>query len=260
MTSQAQSAGELTRWLSLRIAPVAVTFVEAPPAGAVSPSQVVAAGCSFWELGATQSIVTATKDHELCSIGVYTHNLAEPSPSYSSELQTVLGVLDGLHYASPQDVARLPVLNRRPRYIHYAPLSTVQGAPDVVLLFVDARQSLVIAEAVERVDDGLAVAMGRPACAVIPHVVNTGRAALSLGCCGARAYLGVLTDDVALWALPGARIAHYAAAIAQLGSANEMLGRFHLLRLHDVRQGHSPSYQESLARLQSSQSQQPEAG
>ena len=36
-----------------------------------------------------------------------------------------------------------------------------------------------------------------------PHVVNTGQPALSLGCCGARAYLDVMTDDVALWAATG---------------------------------------------------------
>ena len=32
-------------------------------------------------------------------------------------------------------------------------------------------------------------AMGRPACAVVPQAINSGQAALSLGCCGARAYL-----------------------------------------------------------------------
>jgi hypothetical protein len=42
-------------------------------------------------------------------------------------------------------------------------------------------------------------ATGRPACAVIPQVLNCGKATLSLRCCGARAYVDVLTDSVALW-------------------------------------------------------------
>ena len=48
-------------------------------------------------------------------------------------------------------------------------------------------------------------AMGRPACAHRSAGANTGRSALSLGCCGARAYLDVLTPEVALYAIPAHR-------------------------------------------------------
>jgi hypothetical protein len=72
-----------------------------------------------------------------------------------------------------------------------------------------------------------------------------------LGCCGARAYLDVLTDDVALWALPGARIAEYAARIQVLAQANNVLTQFHQIRRGDIEAGKSPSVKESIARLQS---------
>jgi hypothetical protein len=39
------------------------------------------------------------------------------------------------------------------------------------------------------VEGGSPPAMGRLACAIMPQVGNTGRSALSLGCCGAGAYL-----------------------------------------------------------------------
>ena len=67
--------------------------------------------------------------------------------------------------------------------------------------------------------------MGRPACAVVPQVANTGRSALSLGCGGARAYLDALTDDVAVYALPGALIAEYTMRISELAKANAVLTR-----------------------------------
>jgi hypothetical protein len=92
--------------------------------------------------------------------------------------------------------------------------------------------------------------MGRPACAVIPQVANTGRSALSLGCCGARAYLDALTDDVAVYALPGGRIGEYAGRIGELASANAVLASFHALRRRDIEAGARPTIQESLARLQ----------
>src|SRR4051794_24587093 len=88
--------------------------------------------------------------------------------------------------------------------------------PSTVLFFANSRQSLAITEAVQQVEPGIPPALGRPACAVIAQAVNTGKPAMSLGCCGARAYLNVLTDDFALWALPGARIAEYAERIRVL--------------------------------------------
>ena len=56
----------------------------------------------------------------------------------------------------------------------------------------------------------------------VPHVMNTGRAALSLGCCGARAYLDILTDDVAIFAIPGAKLEAYTERIETLSKANQV--------------------------------------
>jgi hypothetical protein len=81
-----------------------------------------------------------------------------------------------------------------------------------VLLFGKADQMLILFEASQQVERGLPPAMGRPACAIVPQAKNTGRAALSLGCCGARAYLDVLTAAVALWAIPGSLRGTYRSA------------------------------------------------
>jgi uncharacterized protein (DUF169 family) len=91
--------------------------------------------------------------------------------------------------------------------------------------------------------------MGRPACAVVPQVMNTGRAALSLGCCGARAYLDVLSDDVAIFAIPGAKLAAYAERIETLSKANAVLSQFHQMRRRSVEAGQNPTVKESLAAM-----------
>jgi len=117
------------------------------------------------------------------------------------------------------------------------------------VLFVRAAQTLVLVEAAESVDGGRPPAMGRPACAVVPQVVNQNAAALSLGCCGARAYLDVLADDVAIFALPGARLDAYAARIVELAKANSVLAAFHTLRRQDVEAGGNPTVKQSLERL-----------
>ncbi len=110
----------------------------------------------------------------------------------------------------------------------------------MVLLFVNARQTLILSEATQQVEDQNPLAMGRPACAVIPQVMNSGRAALSLGCCGARAYLDVLTDDVALFAIPGKKAEAYARRIEELATANDVLSKFHEIRRRDIEAGGAP--------------------
>src|ERR1700694_4958767 len=116
-------------------------------------------------------------------------------------------------------------------------LARIPLAPAAALLCGKAAQMLILSEASQQVEGGLPPAMGRPACAIVPQAKNTGRAALSLGCCGARAYLDVLTDDVALWAIPGSKLDLYAERIAVLAKANAVLATFHQVRRKDVEDG-----------------------
>jgi uncharacterized protein (DUF169 family) len=81
---------------------------------------------------------------------------------------------------------------------------------------------------------------------VVAQAYNTGRTALSLGCCGARAYLDILTPEVALYAVPGAKLEAFAGSVAVLSKANAVLTTFHSLRRKQVEAGQHPSVMESL--------------
>jgi uncharacterized protein (DUF169 family) len=240
---------QLVDSLHLQVPPVAVCLTNEVPVGVPEFSGSASAGCCFWELAAQQPIATSTRDHELCSIGIYTHNLPNPSLRHRSELKTVLKVLEDMHYVRPEDIPQIPVLRESWKHVVYAPLHAAPLSPDVVLVFAQANQGLVIAEAAQQVESCTAPALGRPACAVIPQVMNTDRAALSLGCCGARAYLSILTDNVALWGLPGRQIECYVERITELARANELLNKFHSVRLTQVQSGLTPTYQESMAKM-----------
>ena len=120
-----------------------------------------------------------------------------------------------------------------------------------MLLFAHAQQGLIVSEAASRVDKGMPAAMGRPACAVVPQVINHGRAAMSLGCCGARAYLDILPDSVAMWAFPGNKLEQYCAEIITLARANQTLAAFHARRKEDIEAGKHPTVRQSLERLSS---------
>jgi uncharacterized protein (DUF169 family) len=250
MADYSAIAATLTDSLKLTIAPVAVCLMDKPPQGLPAPAQPAAAGCVFWERGAQSAFVTTPQDHSNCAVGMYTHHMPITTTRQEEDLNTCLKVFGDLGYVRPEDIPSIPVLKNETKFVAYAPLAAAPVTPSVVLLFANSRQSLAITEAVQQVDPSVPPALGRPACAVIAQAANTDRPALSLGCCGARAYLDVMTDDFALWALPGSRIAEYAGRIKALADANQILTQFHQLRKKDVEAGKSPSVQESLARLQ----------
>ncbi|MCK6544587.1 DUF169 domain-containing protein [Myxococcota bacterium] len=236
------------RALRLTVPPVGLRFVDAPAASDGAAPRVTA-GCVFWQEGARRSFATTSEDHASCAIGQYTHGLPMDAAS-STDLDDVMKVMGELGYLRPEDMAFVPQSKKTATYVAYGPLAEAPSPPDVVLLFVRADQQLVLTEATQQLEQGLAPAMGRPACAIVSQSINTGRAALSLGCCGARAYVDALTPDVALYAIPGARLAEYAERIASLAQANDVLTGFHRVRRGQIEAGERPSVRASLAVLQ----------
>jgi uncharacterized protein (DUF169 family) len=251
MSNYRKMADDLMHFLDLSLPPIAISFNDRIPAGVTSFDGVVPAGCVFWQLAATRTFVTTTKDHELCSIGVYTHHMAQPSPSHQAELKQALEAMSGLDYVREEEVAAIPVVQREVKHVIYGPLADCPLDPEVVLLFAHARQGQILSDAAGRIDKGVPPAMGRPACAVVPQVLNRGCAAMSLGCCGSRAYLDALSDSVAMWAFPGGKLDQYCEQIAVLARANKTLTAFHARRREDVESGQRPTVLQSLSRISS---------
>jgi len=235
--------------LELSLPPIAIAFPDAVPDGVPEFEGAVPAGCVFWQEAATRTFATSAAHHALCAIGIHTHRLSGAPASQPEELGAALETMMGLDYVREEEIPTIPVLGREAKHAVYGPLREFPLIPDVVLLFTDSRRGLVMSEAVARVDAGVAPAMGRPACAAVPHAVNGGAAAMSLGCCGARAYLDALSDDIALWALPGERLGEYCEQIGGFAKANRILAAFHERRRQDVESGERPTVRESLARL-----------
>ena len=244
-----RQANQLMTALELSLPPIAIAFCDVVPKDVPDFDGVVPAGCAFWQEAATHTFATSARDHELCSIGIHTHNMSETPASQPDELQASLQAMIGLDYVREEEVAAIPVMQREAKHALYGPFADFPVDPEVVFLFAHAQQGLIVSEATARVDGGVPPAMGRPACAVVPQVINHGHAAMSLGCCGARAYIDSLTDSVALWALPGSKLDQYCEQIEVLARGNKTLSTFHELRRKDVQSGERPTVKESLQRL-----------
>lgn len=249
MSDYKNNADRLTESLRLAQPPVAVALRDAAPDGVPGFEGVAPAGCAFWELAAKRTFATSTMHHEMCAIGVHTHHMSSPSEAQPRDLKTTLQAMSGLDYVRDEEVEQIPVVTRPTACAIYGPLARFPIEADVVLLFAHAQQGLILSEAVSRVDQSVPPVMGRPACAIVPQVMNNGAAAMSLGCCGARAYLDVMSESVALWALPAGKLQQYCQAVDVLARANETLTLFHRRRRRDVADGARPSVEESLHRI-----------
>ena len=242
-------AEQLVSSLELSLPPVAIAFCDVVPDDVPMFEGVVPAGCAFWSQATSRTFATAARDHALCAIGIHTHNLSGAAASQPDELHASLKAMMGLDYVREEEIPAIPVMPRPLAHALYGPLADFPVQPEVVLVFAHAQHGLILSEAVARVDGGTPPAMGRPACAIVPQVLNQQRAAMSLGCCGARAYLDALTDDVALWALPAHRLDQYCGQIVTFANANKTLTAFHQRRRQDVESGQRPTVQQSLERL-----------
>jgi len=234
--------------LSLDSNPIAISFTDDLPSGIKDFSQnnsAVAAGCMFWQTALTEPFATSAKDHAGCAVGLYTHNLGFDTNT-KKDLDDALGVFDALNYVKPEDVSKISAMQKQYKYVVYAPLHLAVLPPDVVLLFAVPSQSLILTEAAAMVDGKSPLAMGRPACGVVPEVINNGRAAFSLGCCGAKAYVNTFGTEVMLFGMPGKNIEAYANAIETFSKANKTLSTFHQIRKKTFEAGETPSVQDSL--------------
>jgi uncharacterized protein (DUF169 family) len=205
--------------------PVAVTFLDAVPAGLAKFEGGEPSGCSFWRLAAEgQVFYTVPENHFNCAVGAYTHNIAL-TPERAGETEQTLKMMFDLGYVKPEEVPQIPRLAKTPAAIVYAPLGDSPVAPDVVLFACKPAAAMLLNEAVGRA--GLASgapALGRPTCMALPAVLQHG-SILSLGCIGNRIYTG-LSEDEMYFVVRGSDLPAMADALSVITNANAALKEY----------------------------------
>jgi uncharacterized protein (DUF169 family) len=216
----------LTEAADLRRRPVAVTFLDAPPAGVPAYRGTQPSGCSFWRLAAEgRAFYTVPGDHFNCPIGSYTHGLTLP-PARASELEQTLTLMAGLGYVRMEEVPAIPCLPRPPAAVVYAPLGEAPVAPDVAVLADLPGRLMLVHEAAMRagVASGLPL-LGRPTCMALPASLAHG-SVLSTGCIGNRVYTDV-GDDALYLVIRGRDLAQVVDALPAIARANQELAAHH---------------------------------
>jgi uncharacterized protein (DUF169 family) len=227
LTDQAKQLQDL---LELKWPPISITFKGEPPAGIPRIAESAPSGCTYWRLAAEgQVFYTEASDHFGCPIGAYTHGVNLPA-AQGKELEGMIETMVGLNYLKMEEIPSIPRREDQFGVAIYAPLADTPFPPDVVIVRGNAKQMMLLSEAVNAAGlAGSSGIMGRPTCAMIPAVMTSQQSTLSLGCIGNRFY-NELNDDELYAAIAVLSFAHVLERLASIKLANSRLEQFHVAR------------------------------
>ncbi len=225
------AAIQLTELLQLERQPVAIAFQQSAPEDIPRIEEAAPSGCTYWKQAADgQTFYTEASDHYGCPIGAHTHGIDLPDET-SQELEGMIGTMVELEYLDLAEVAGIPRREDKFGVVVYAPLSDASFESDVVLVCGNAKQMMLLAEAAHAAGVACDTSMvGRPTCAALPSVMQSGRSATNLGCIGNRVYTQ-LADDQLYFAFAGSQLEPIVERLVVITNANRELETFHRARV-----------------------------
>jgi uncharacterized protein (DUF169 family) len=196
----ANQAEKLTSLLSLSIPPLAITFSSNAPAGIARfhapmppPAQDgrtgrVSAGCVFWIKAREKSFTTAPEDHGNCSVGSLTHGFK--TLAQTREGADVVALLKS-GWISQEVLPEIPTVKGDPGFVTYGPLAEAQLDPDIVFLYLNGKQVMILHDAWPELRFE-----GKPQCHIIPIAKEVGDITISVGCMLSRVRTGMSNNDI----------------------------------------------------------------
>lgn len=227
---QERGAALLREALALTAPPVALAFLEAPPAGLSRREEAALAACEIWRLAETATFYVPAAPHRGCAVGARTLGFA--GEETQSALEEAIGAMCTAGYFDPAEVAVLPMMSRQADGVLYGPLAHFPADPDLVVMWVTARGAMLMSEAIgaARWDGPAGLSLtGRPGCAALPVADSTRGPVVSLGCAGMRLRTGV-SDDLMLAVLPGAALAPFLTTLEATTRANRAMNDYYLAK------------------------------
>jgi len=193
-------ASELSSTLGLKATPLAITFSQQVPDGidgyeAPMPEPTsdgrtgrVPAGCVFWIKAQNRTFTTTAEDHGNCSVGSVTHGLKTLEEAAS---KSDVACLVEAGWVAPEMFPQIPVVKGGPKYVTYGPLAETTLEPDVVFLRLNAKQAMILSDAVPEI-----IFQGKPQCHIIAIAKEQDQVAISVGCMLSRVRTGMASTEM----------------------------------------------------------------
>ncbi len=215
--------------LALNAPPLAITFSDAPPDGVAAfdapmPEPMpdgrtgrVPAGCVFWMKAADATFSTVAEDHGNCSVGSMTHGFKTlDEVAGNSDVAALLET----GWVTMDVVPQIPVVTEKPGAVTYGPLADTSVDPDVVLLRLNAKQLMLLSDALP----GLRIE-GKPQCHIVAVAKEQGEIAASVGCALSRVRTGMSANEMTC-AIPASKLAKVIGSIQRNAVADTTIARY----------------------------------
>lgn len=222
-------ASDLTGLLHLAEPPIGITWCPEAPEGvagfdAPMPEPMpdgrtgrVAASCVFWMHATTSTFSTVEADHGNCSVGLMTHGWRTLDEVAGNA--DVAALLES-GWVTEEVVPQIPTVSEKPGAMVYGPLAETPLDPDVVMIRLNAKQLMVLSDALP----GLRVE-GKPQCHILAIAKEEDEVAASLGCMLSRVRTGMRADEMTC-AIPAGKLAGVVDALARTGAADTAVARY----------------------------------
>jgi uncharacterized protein (DUF169 family) len=213
----AQQADSLTSLLQLAHEPIGVSGADAASPGEIRPAP---SACTFWRRAERAAFSADAAAHANCKVGAHVMGFTLGAQD-QAQLGELVATMTGVAYIAPEEVPAIPRLPEHKAW-QYTPLRTATSPPELIFMWIDSRQAMLIQEAMGsahwRAGKGLRTT-GRPACGALALAYHNGAAVLSFGCAGMRTFTEI-SDGLMLFVLPGELAEAMCYALAQTSQAN----------------------------------------
>ena len=217
--TQTEQHNKLKTLLQLAYDPVSVSGAnDSDPATAgLAPAP---SACSFWRRAETTRFTADAASHTHCKVGSHVMGFSLEGEDMQA-LGALVQTMTGVSYIMPEEAAALPRLPEHKAW-HYTPLSAASATPELVLLWIDGRQVMLVQEAMGsahwKSGKGLRTT-GRPACGALALAYHHAEAVLSFGCAGMRTFTEI-PDHYMLLVVPGESVEGLCRGLEQTAQSN----------------------------------------
>ena len=219
---------EISSAFGLDISPIAMALVDNQPQGVETMEEEVPSFCTFWRMAEKKSFYAPANKHYNCPIGAMVLGFEMPK-EVQDQLGGLVKKMCECSYLSEDEPANIPTITEKKAGVVYGPLKDFPVPPQLILMWLKPSQAMIYNEVLgccKWSGSMDSMALGRPACAVIPTTLNKSPFGMSLGCTGMRTFTEV-SDDHILATLNCAEIDSFLTSLQTTLSANKEMKEFY---------------------------------
>ena len=215
--------------LNLDIAPIALKRVDSRPREIPDLERRIPSTCAMWREAEKGVFYASAEAHMQCAVGAMVMGFPL-SKDQEQDLMGTVTTMCEVGYLKEEEVPLIPKFENAMAGIVYGPLSLFPLEPEVVILWLNAKQIMQLQEITENtswINAAQANNLGRPGCAVVPFSFRKNQSTLSNGCTGMRTFTEI-PDTQSLYSIPGSILPELEKKLTTVLRANKKMESLYL--------------------------------